>query len=101
MKNQLDLIVTVTSLVLAAIAAIVFMQIRRTPQKPPPVTQVNLAPLVMPTADVKMANSLPAGGSGGMGAGGGMGMMMGRPGGTGAPRRGGGKFAGGNPQGGG
>ena len=81
MKSQLDLIVTVTALVLAAICAIVFMQLRRTPQKLAPVAQVNLAPLVMPAADVKFNNSLPSGGSGGMGAGGGVGMMMGRPGG--------------------
>ena len=91
MKNQLDLIVTVTSLVLAAIAAVVFMQLRRTPQKLAPVTQVNLAPLVMPAADVKFANSLPAGSGGGMGAGGGVGMMMGRARGGGGR----GKFGGG------
>jgi len=80
MKSQLDLIVTVSALVLAAIAAVVFMQIKRTPEKLAPVTTVNLSPLVMPSPDVKFANSLPSGGSGGMGAGGGVGMMMGRPG---------------------
>ena len=92
MKNQLDLIVTVTALVLAGICAVVFMQLKRQPQKLAPVAQVNLAPLVMPAADVKFANSLPAGSGGGMGAGGGVGMMMGRAGGAKGGR---GKFAGG------
>lgn len=99
MKNQLDLIVTVASLILAAVAVVVFMQIRRQVPKPGAVTPVNLSPLVMPNPDIKYANSLPSGSNQpGGGGGGGMGMNMGRAGGGGGggARRGkGGASAGG------
>ena len=76
MKNQLDIIVTATSLLLAIIIAVVFMQTKRTVAKIAAPAAVNLAPLQMPGADVKMGSSLPAGGGGaapgaGSGAGGG------------------------------
>jgi len=70
LKNQNDLIISVVSLVLAAIIITVFYFTKADPKMAPTAEVVNTGPLAMPAADVKMANALPGGSSQGSGGGG-------------------------------
>ncbi len=72
MKNQLDLIVSLSALVIAFVFAGVFFGTARKPIPPPIVTPVKVNAVALPAPAVPMTNGLaPAGKSGGGGKGGG------------------------------
>jgi uncharacterized membrane protein YgcG len=88
MKNQMDLIISIVALILAAIIAFVWMETKRTVVHPAPPTAPVLTPVDYPAVGVQYSTSLPGGsGSGGMGGGG---MAAGGAGGSGGFRGGGG-----------
>lgn len=86
MKNQLDLIVSLSALVIALVFAGVFWGTARKPVPPPAVAPVKVSPVALPAPNVPMTNGLvptttqgggrgakgggPAGGGGGKGFGG-------------------------------
>ena len=89
MKNQNDIIFSVTAIVVALIVATVLFFTKREPVAPAPPTQVNLTPPQLPTGEIVMSDGLPSGSTSGSAGG--------APAGLGAGRAGGGKMGG--PQG--
>jgi len=72
MKNQLDLIVSLSALVIALVFAGVFWGTARKPVAPPAVVPVKTTPVALPTPTIPMVNGLvPATGNTGRGGGGG------------------------------
>lgn len=76
MKNQLDLIVSLSALVIALVFAGVFWGTARKPLPPPAVTPVKVSPVALPAPAIPMTNGLvptatKSGGGGGRGGGGG------------------------------
>src|SRR4051812_44062406 len=81
MKNQNDLIVSISIIVVFLIVFFVCMGTRPQPIQPAPPAQVELSEPAYPTGTTPvMANALPGGGTSGGGGGG----AMGRPGAAGA-----------------
>lgn len=62
MKNQLDLIIGVSVLLIAFILAYVWYATKREPVKPAAPPAVNLKPLEMPNGHIVFSNGLPGGG---------------------------------------
>ncbi len=84
MKNQNDLIVSIVSLVIGLIFAIVFYATEPQVVKPADPTAVDTAPPKLPAGDVVFANSLPGASSAAPGGGMGMGVPASMGGGSGA-----------------
>ncbi len=76
MKNQLDLIVSLSALIIALVFAGYFYSTKRAPAPPGQVVQVKLDPVKLPAVPIEMTNGIagskqaPGGGGGGGGGGG-------------------------------